>query len=311
MCIILSCAAGVRPATSIIEECFHRNPDGAGLMYPADGLVQIRKGFMSLDSYLAAIADVPDDVPLVLHMRIGTGGGNIPGLTHPFPVCEGLDFMHATDIRIPLAVAHNGVLSDYTADVKPGVSDTVAYVRDVALYLADDTEVRRCGGLAVSRLAADMLRDTSQGSRLAIMDGHGHVRLTGAGWEDVQPGIHASNDSWRPYEPVYRYSWSNRGTWRSCTNWPDWDDLDDLEQPMLWDDQPTTAAAANYADENYGVCDIFEEYYAFNNCRQYCPEYTECRYHCARCGSVPYCATDDDLKDLKLLLEDEAATCTA
>lgn len=309
MCIILSCAAGVRPAASIVEECFYRNPDGAGLMYPAGGLVQIRKGFMDLDSYLAAIADVPEGVPLVLHMRIGTGGGNTPGLTHPFPVCDGLDFLHATDIRIPLAVAHNGVLNDYTAAVKPGVSDTVAYVRDVALYLANDTEVRRCGGLAVSRLAADMLRDTSQGSRLAIMDGSGHVRLTGAGWEDVQPGIHASNSSWRPYEPAYSRR-SYYSGWDVPGRWPDWDDLDDLEQPALWDDQPITAAA-RYADENYGVCDIFEEYYKFNDCRKYCPEYTECRYHCARCGSVPYCATDDDLKDLEPLLGDEAVTCTA
>ena len=300
MCIILSCAAGVRPAASIIEECFYANPDGAGLMYPADGLVQIRKGFMDLDSYLAAIADAPECVPLVLHMRIGTGGGNTPGLTHPFPVVDSLDMIRATSSSVPLAVAHNGVLRDYQAAVKPGVSDTVAYVRDVALYLADDAEVRRCGGLAVSRLAADMLRDTSQGSRLAIMDGHGNVRLSGAGWEDVQPGIHASNDSWRPYEPSYRYSWSNRGHWNSCDRWPDWDDLDDLDgpdQPMLWDDQPT-AAAIQYADETYTVSDVFEEFYTWNNCREFCEEYTECRYHCARCGSLPYCATDDDLKRL-------------
>lgn len=232
MCIILSCAAGVRPATSIIEECFYANPDGAGLMYPDGGLVQIRKGFMDLDTYLDAIADVPEDVPLVLHMRIGTGGGNTPGLTHPFPVCDGLDFMHATDIRIPLAVAHNGVLRDYQAAVKPGVSDTVAYVRDVALYLANDTEVRRCGGLAVSRLAADMLRDTSQGSRLAIMDGHGNVRLTGAGWEDVQPGIHASNDSWRPFEQVYHCGSYYNG-WDNPYRWRDWEDLDSLEQAYV------------------------------------------------------------------------------
>lgn len=296
MCIILSCAAGVRPATSTIEECFYMNPDGAGLMYPDGGLVQIRKGFMDLDTYLAAIADVPEDVPLVLHMRIGTGGGNTPGLTHPFPVVDSLDMIRATNSSVPLAVAHNGVLRDYQAAVKPGVSDTVAYVRDVALYLANDAEVRRCGGLAVSRLAADMLRDSSQGSRLAIMDGHGNVRLTGAGWEDVQPGIHASNDSWRPFEPVYRCGSYAYG-WDSPDRWPDWEDLDDLEQPMLWDDQPT-AAAVRYADETYTVSDVFEEYYTWNNCREFCEEYTECRYHCARCGSIPYCATDDDLKRL-------------
>lgn len=296
MCIILSCAAGVRPATSTIEECFYMNPDGAGLMYPDGGLVQIRKGFMDLDTYLAAIADVPEDVPLVLHMRIGTGGGNTPGLTHPFPVVDSLDMIRATNSSVPLAVAHNGVLRDYQAAVKPGVSDTVAYVRDVALYLANDAEVRRCGGLAVSRLAADMLRDSSQGSRLAIMDGHGNVRLTGAGWEDVQPGIHASNDSWRPFEPVYHCGTYYNG-WDNPDRWPYWEDLDDLEQPMLWDDQPT-AAAVRYADESYNVCDVFEEFYGWNNCREFCEEYTECRYHCARCGSMPYCATDDDLKRL-------------
>lgn len=194
------------------------------------------------------------------------------------------------------ARSHNGVLRDYQAAVKPGVSDTVAYVRDVALYLANDAEVRRCGGLAVSRLAADMLRDSSQGSRLAIMDGHGNVRLTGAGWEDVQPGIHASNDSWRPFEPVYRCGSYAYG-WDSPDRWPDWEDLDGLEQPMLWDDWPT-AAAVRYADETYTVSDVFEEYYTWNNYREFCEEYTECRYHCARCGSLPYCATDDDLKRL-------------
>ena len=63
MCIILSCAAGVRPATSTIEECFYMNPDGAGLMYPDGGLVQIRKGFMDLDTYWPLSQTYPRTCP--------------------------------------------------------------------------------------------------------------------------------------------------------------------------------------------------------------------------------------------------------
>lgn len=202
MCIILTCDANRRPTAETIETCWCGNPDGAGYAYATGAGVVISKGYMTLHDFTSALADVPGDVPLILHFRIGTSGGYGPEVTHPYPVTSDLTALHALDVECPVAIAHNGILP-YDSDDAAGVSDTVAYIQRVVSRMARQRLVRDHGGLCKSTKARRALRRTSQGSRLALIDAAGHLLRIGDGWETITPGVYASNGGWRPIKARY------------------------------------------------------------------------------------------------------------
>ena len=193
MCVIICCKPNCRPSADVLEAAFWRNPDGAGVMWADGHEVHGRKGLMTLEALEDAVADVDESAPLVIHCRIGTSGGNGPEVTHPYPVSYSLERLHALEWAAPVGIAHNGMLP-YPTDDERGVSDTVSYVKREAWPL----KLRTRGRLATDELARAELARTSTGSRLAVMDGRGHVARTGRGWEKVARGIVASNGSWRP-----------------------------------------------------------------------------------------------------------------
>lgn len=132
MCIIAIKPTGVKmPTTETIENCWYNNQDGAGLMYTAGSTVHIKKGFMSLKDFKAALTRLGKSInvtntPMVFHFRITTHGETSPGNCHPFPVTEKLPVLRMTKCKTPLAVAHNGII-----DIKPSrkdVSDTIEYI---------------------------------------------------------------------------------------------------------------------------------------------------------------------------------------
>lgn len=217
MCIILTCDANRRPTAETIETCWHGNPDGAGYAYATGSEVVISKGYMTFSDFETALSLVPGDVPLILHFRIGTSGGYGPEVTHPYPVTYDLTALHALDVECPVAIAHNGMLP-YATDDAAGVSDTVAYIQRVVSRVARHRPVMDHGGLCKSSKARRALRRTSQGSRLALIDAAGHLLRIGDGWETVEPGIYASNGTWRPLKARYSSLYGDFGY-----EWPDED----------------------------------------------------------------------------------------
>lgn len=195
MCIILSASRKSAISDELLTACWVQNPDGGGVMWPSGGMVHGRKGCMTLDALRDALSTVPDGVPVVVHMRIGTSGGFGARVTHPYPVTGDLRKLHAAEWVAECGIAHNGILHGYATDDARGVSDTVAYIRDFVAPLAARKGIRRHGGLCRSNAAKTALRDTSLGSRLAVMDGAGNVRLVGAGWSEACEGVQASNRS--------------------------------------------------------------------------------------------------------------------
>ncbi len=124
MCIIAVKEEGVKmPKEKIIRKMFSSNSDGAGFMIKRkrSSEVTITKGFMTIESFLKAIAgaDISDHDIVVMHFRIATIGGRTERLTHPFvgsvnkDVCESLNII--TD---ELCFAHNGTLSSYSTAAK-------------------------------------------------------------------------------------------------------------------------------------------------------------------------------------------------
>lgn len=250
MCIILACKPGHRPTAETLVTCWQHNPDGAGIMWSAGGRVEIEKGLMRLADLQRAVALAPRDAPLVIHMRIGTSGGLGPEVTHPYPVSDSLEALHALDVECSVGIAHNGVL-DYPTDTARGVSDTVYYVGHVVAPLASKRATRRAGGLLRSRKALRRLKLTSEGSRLALLDGEGRVELIGTGWQGVAAGIQASNSSWRAdcYRRVYGGAYAGAGA-----SLYDWDEDED-EGWGIWSERAEVMSAwgCDFCD-CYGDC---------------------------------------------------------
>lgn len=178
MCIIVYKPKGAPlPSQNLLSDCFHHNPDGAGIMFhdPRRGLI-IRKGMMNSDEFLRVcdrLRPCCDDIPVVIHCRWATHGGVQPGLCHPFPIDNRRNILTALVPRnVKMAVVHNGVIPQWSGKDQD-VSDTLLYVqnelypalRDDPDYLSDPRHRRH-------------LADTSM-SRLTFMDSGGNVTLVG------------------------------------------------------------------------------------------------------------------------------------
>lgn len=276
MCIILTCEKNVRPDHDLIETCFYNNPDGAGIMWVEDGMVQTAKGFMDESSLIRAIESVPVDSPLVIHMRIATSGGVDVGTCHPFPVCRDLDTLHAACTECHAAVAHNGIIHGIPTDDKRGISDTVYFVsHNVADMWRRDNKVTRKMRRKLSSMAPN--------NRFAILTENGEVFRVGSGWESVSRGIEASNDSWR---------WDWRKYLRTSNKWLDseWGEWGEWSK---WDDE-----------DNYDLYAGESEYLHRDATRDYaeavdrmCP-FCEYRYHCRVYGAMCDDISDDIDKEL-------------
>jgi predicted glutamine amidotransferase len=211
MCIIAIKPAGVEmPAMKTIENCWHNNPDGAGIMYAVGGTVHIEKGFMTLGDFRAALKRLENSIdttsaPIVLHCRITTHGGTSPGNTHPFPVTEKLPLLQMTKSKAPLAVAHNGII-----DIKPSkrdISDTMEYVM---AQLAPLYQLKR--GFYKETSGKKLIYNAIK-SKMVFLDGNGRIETVGdfiAG----EDGLMYSNNSYKARTVYYKWDlWDYGAEW--------------------------------------------------------------------------------------------------
>ena len=122
------------PSDEIIKRCFETNPNGAGLMYRYDNKIHIKKGFMTVDTLINCINEIKQTVNLkktdvCLHFRISTTGSTIPQNCHPFPLSNNIDDLKSLEITTDKAIAHNGILNDYSKlhNDQTDMSDTMYF----------------------------------------------------------------------------------------------------------------------------------------------------------------------------------------
>lgn len=223
MCIIAAIrSGGSLPSTDTLATMWASNPDGAGVMWADGGRVYGVKGLMSLQALQATLERVPAGAATVIHCRIATSGGIRPEMCHPWPVTRDPSRLLATTWDGHWGIAHNGILPGLGSR---GLSDTGEYIRDVAAPLLELS-----GDLMADR-ALSILRATSAGSRLAIMDRSGRLELTGDGWETGPDGVMYSNGT---YKATRWTTWDWGDAWDKKTDtWTTWDDWSDLVP--LWD----------------------------------------------------------------------------
>lgn len=261
MCVIVYKPAGCpMPGTEVLRACWSANRDGAGMMFPHDGRVLIRKGFMDWGAFETALAEVAasytlEALPLALHFRIATHGAVKPGCCHPFPVCDSASQMRVTQQDAAIGFMHNGVLSGLKTS--EAVSDSMAFAKHVLSPLD-----RLSGDLLGDADMRKVIGSSTQGSRFLLMDGAGDVRTFGR-WTS-EDGVMFSNDNWMRRAPSF----------------------------LQW------APEASNRDDQLRLFDAYQAFY--DNCSDdparfgLYPACTECELtpECAEC--LPYCADAED-----------------
>lgn len=174
MCVICVSKKGVRqPSMSEIKNMWDANPHGAGYMFARDGLVSIKKGFMTLDDFVDAIEaeDFTDDDVVVYHFRISTQAGVTPEMTHPFPLSDDLKDMNLLDCICSVGIAHNGIIR-LTSNNNKNYSDTALFITEYLPALIRDTED------ITDRRVKKIIKELA-GSKLAMLNGEGEVSIIG------------------------------------------------------------------------------------------------------------------------------------
>lgn len=202
MCVIAFYPKGLPFNNGELKNCFKNNPDGAGVMWQDGGKVHIKKGFMKQKALFKFLKTLPTNVDRVLHFRIATSGKVSGACCHPFPVANDFKTMMQTEIEVPVAYAHNGVLTDYTPKegMKSPFSDTMVFGKEVLDHL-----VQKHIDL-FDPVIDVMIESTIDGDRMVIMNDHEVVTM-GKFITSTVSGAQYSNGS-------YSY---DRSLWKSYT----------------------------------------------------------------------------------------------
>lgn len=207
------CTAVYSPASEEIisigsfNELMKRNKDGMGLVYAEDGQFKVIKtltrGDAIYDEYRAANSR---GLSCLLHFRITTHGATIVENCHPFQLGE--DVMYIHNGMIPLK------------DIPDGEVDSRLFAERILTHLPDGwfemPDVRK------------MVENFINGSKVALMDRDGVVKILNESHGNWHNGAWFSNFSWRVYEkrdyssfhrggynsydkPIYKKPFDNRG----------------------------------------------------------------------------------------------------
>lgn len=234
MCIVVYKPQNVAlPKKSRLQTCFNSNSHGAGYMFSTGECVYIRKGFMTFDDFYTALKKDYDSIgkkqSFVMHFRISTQGGVNANLCHPYPLADNYADMQTLRVKCGLGIAHNGIISltseydsYWDSKAKCYVSrkldhnDTMKFIKDYLYLIIRDTEYYKDANTLklIERLC---------GSKLAIMDGTGHVQLIGEYIAD-EDGCYYSNSAYLPKTYTYSYNDYEYGKTTKNKNWLDWED---------------------------------------------------------------------------------------
>ena len=150
MCLIIIKPKGVDlPSDIEILNAHICHSDGFGLAYNDGSDATIKKGAMGLADIFKILrsVDYPEQRDIIMHFRTGTTGSNTPSNCHPFPLSHDVDALNATELKTRVAVAHNGVLTEYSEysrreilpDIPKDFTDTAAFIYDVLSQLGEKT----------------------------------------------------------------------------------------------------------------------------------------------------------------------------
>ncbi len=204
MCIIIAKTKTMRmPTETELRNCFSRNPDGAGFMYVDNGKVVIDKGYMDVNTFIKRFNKLCKrnnnfiNKSLVIHCRIGTGGGNTRQNTHPYPLTNDISEMQKLYTRCDVGVAHNGIIADYVPE-KSYYNDTQEFIKSFMYNLTKfDTQFYK------RKYFIDMIYENAQ-SKFVILDKNDDLYFIGTFIESKN--LKFSNSTYMSYTTYGKYS---------------------------------------------------------------------------------------------------------
>ena len=168
------------------------NSDGIGIGYWKSGSneVAIKKDFFNIHMFLNWFHEnIKKEDACIIHFRWATHGLKDAGNRHPFPITKNKELLRKTDLVCQMAVAHNGVISDYARHVK--FSDTQKFVLDI---LSDDSIKNNIDSPAIRKLVSNFLGN----DRLSILNNKGEIYLFGD--FEKEGDIFYSNGGYQTYK---------------------------------------------------------------------------------------------------------------
>lgn len=224
MCIIAIKPAGVAKPTAEQFKCMcDTNSNGFGYMtWSKEKGLQVYKT-MDRDAYMKRVNKIPDDQPVVYHMRIATHGSVQKKNCHPF-----------MDETKKWAFAHNGILSIHN---EGDMTDSETFFKRIAMPFI-------YAGILPGDKAFDKMIDIIiNSSKFVFMNSEGELFYYGHFIKDK--GLLFSNDSYKPRV----YTGYGGGLFRSGPyggySWFD-DYYDDCRKPVT---TPVTTVVAPPKEE--------------------------------------------------------------
>ncbi len=221
MCLIVHAPANVPVPMELIEDTYHSNSDGFGLMWYAEGRVQTFKAADIKPQEILEVVSRVQHCERILHFRMATHGAIDDTNTHPFKVVDGMFMMH------------NGILP-FPAGRRTRMSDTAIFNATVVRPLVEAGGFDALDNAGVMELLDKVLGNSN---RLAFMDDTGKVRIfgreLGVEWRDLW----CSNTyAWTLHSPQpAHWGMLNYGSSKSPRTRYSWDDdADDMDLYDKW-----------------------------------------------------------------------------
>lgn len=177
MCIIAIKPPGddIAKRMNWLDNCWVKNPDGAGMAFYENGAIRYVKGFMTwvaLSDYVKTNAAVLSKRQVAFHFRTATHGTVSPANTHPFPITRKQGRLVRRDGHTQCAFMHNGVLTGLTDPRKPD-SDSLVFVRDYLSRFRGDVTCPAVQKLLVA------LGGFNRFAFMAVAEGGSRVNMVG------------------------------------------------------------------------------------------------------------------------------------
>ena len=186
MCIAVYQPEGKKLSKETFYQCYHRNPDGFGMMFAKKGEIKIYKTLDGPDKAYALYSKLRKGEGrgknMVLHFRIATHGSVNKENCHPFRVNK------------HLALAHNGIIHAVDTRNYKDMSDTRVFAKEILAKLPNFFEWEE----PITRLIEEFIGH----SKLILLDDEGMAHIYNEHMGEWADGIWFSNGSYCTPAPL-------------------------------------------------------------------------------------------------------------
>jgi len=234
MCVIVYKPGGVKfPPNEDLELMYAANDDGIGLMFAYKGRVYGKK-FKQFKVFKEELDSLPRALPVMMHFRWATHGGNEITHAQPFPFPTTKESVYSLEWSSLMGIMHNGMISGFGDDMSNRLTvwrriaggtfvevtrpeQKLSDTQEFLLFISSDKELTR-QFTSLDRGLLKLICKLSS-SKFGLLVGTGKARLVGK-WEQKK-GLWYSNMFWTYYRQYYEDNWTKEGysNGREEKNW--------------------------------------------------------------------------------------------